>query len=239
MNPDRHSMYAWAITALLLAASLGGAWLLAGGSAAELVALIEQLETHAHARPWITAVYVAAIIAVTTSLTLPTATLLCLVSGYLFGTFTGALVALIGMLAGASITFLTVRFAVRERMRSWMSRGRRKRLLDLIERDSFYYLVAFRIIPVAPYFAVNAAGAMIRITLKRFLTATTLGLVPIILVYTSVGAGVETLVQARQFTGPQILTQPQIAVPLTALLLLLLAGAWGRIRFQRMRARRV
>ncbi|MFU8878601.1 MAG: TVP38/TMEM64 family protein, partial [Wenzhouxiangellaceae bacterium] len=194
MKPDRHSLYAWTITALLLAASLGGAWLLAGGSAAELVALIEQLETRAHARPGITAVYVAAIIAVTTATTLPTATLLCLVSGYLFGTFTGTLVALAGMLAGASITFLTVRFAVRERMRSWMSRGRRKRLLDLIERDSFYYLVAFRIIPVAPYFAINAAGAMIRITLKRFLTATTLGLVPIILVYTSVGAGVETLV---------------------------------------------
>ncbi len=238
MKPDRHSLYAWTITALLLAASLAGAWWLAGGTTADFVALIEQLESRAQARPWITAVYVVAIIAVTTSLTLPSATLLCLISGYLFGTFIGALIALAGMLAGALITFLAVRFVVRERMRSWIARGRRKRLLDLIERDSFYYLVAFRIIPVAPYFAINAAGAMIRITLQRFMIATTLGLIPIIVIYTSLGAGVETLVQARQLSGPQVLAQPAIAIPLMALLLLLLAGAWGRIRFQRMRARK-
>ena len=228
MIPDRPTLLVWGLTALLIGASALGAWLLSGENIDGLIALIERLEYRSEFRPLSTALVFGLIFALTTGLTLPTATLLCVAAGYLFGTLIGSIISMIGALSGALITFAGTRFIAGERVRNFLLRGRTRRLVHLLERDAFFYLMALRTVPVAPFFAINAAGAMIRISTRRFLLATALGLTPLVVVYVSVGAGLETLLEAGRVSGPEVLLRPRVLLPLLALLLLLVLGILAR-----------
>lgn len=238
MMPDRPTLLVWGLTALLLAATALGAWMMSGENIEGLLALVERLEYRSEYRPLSTTAVFVVIFALTTGLTLPTATLLCLAAGYLFGLTVGSIVSMAGALGGALITFVGMRFIAGERIRNFLLRGRTRRLLQLLERDAFFYLLALRVVPVAPFFAINAAGAMIRISLRRFLLATALGLVPPVLVYVSVGAGLETLLGAGRVSGPEVLLRPRVFVPLLALVLVLVLGVLARSVVLRRRRRR-
>lgn len=228
MKPDRPTLLVWGLTALLIMATAVGAWMLSGENIDGLLALIERLEFRSEYRPASTALAFALIFALTTGLTLPTATLLCLAAGYLFGVVVGSVVSMAGALGGALVTFAGMRFIAGERVRNFLLRGRTRGLVHLLERDAFFYLLALRVVPVAPFFAINAAGAMIRISARRFLLATALGLTPLVLVYVSVGAGLETLLEAGRVSGPEVLLRPRLLVPLLALALVLVGGILAR-----------
>ncbi|MDT8409777.1 MAG: VTT domain-containing protein [Wenzhouxiangellaceae bacterium] len=235
MKIDRKILMAWAVALVLVGASLVGGWLLAGESGQSWHELLGELENRSAHKPLATAALFIAAFALTTALTLPTATILCVAAGYVFGTLGGTLVSLAGALGGAMITFFSVRFLAGEKVRDFFLRGRSRHLIRLLERDSFFYLVVFRIVPVAPFFAINAAGAMIRISARRYLLATGLGLAPIVLIYSSVGAGIETVLQVGQASGPQILLQPQVFLPLLALITAVIGGMLARLAIQRRR----
>lgn len=238
MKPDRPTLLVWGLTALLVGATAVGAWMLSGENIDGLLALIERLEYRSESRPLATAAVFILIFALTTGLTLPTATLFCLVSGYLFGVATGSIVSMAGALGGALITFAGMRFIAGERVRNFLLRGRTRGLVQLLERDAFFYLLALRVVPVAPFFAINAAGAMIRISARRFALATALGLAPLVLVYVSVGAGLETLLEAGRVSGPEVLLRPRVFIPLLALLLVLVLGILARRIVLRRRRRK-
>jgi len=237
VKPDRPTLLVWGLSALLFAASALGAWILSGENTDGLLALIERLEYRSEHRPLSTTLVFGLIFALTTGLTLPTATVLCVAAGYLFGTLVGTLVSIAGALAGALITFTGTRFVAGERVRDFLLRGRTHRLVHLLERDAFYYLMALRAVPVAPFFAINAAGAMIRISARRFLLATGLGLAPIVLIYVSVGAGLEALLEAGRVNGLEVMLRPRVLAPLLALLVLLMLGIAARRIFLRRQGR--
>jgi len=237
VKPDRPTLLAWSLTAILVGASAAGAWMLTGENVDGLLALLERLEFRSEFRPFTTAVMFAAILALTTALALPTATLLCIAAGYLFGTLNGALVSMTGAMGGALITFFGIRFIAGDRIRTFLLRGRSRRLVHLLERDAFFYLIALRVVPVAPFFAINAAGALIQVSPGRFALGTALGLAPILLVYTSVGAGLDTLIEAGRATGPAILLRPRVLLPMIALVAVLLLGLAARSVFLRRRRR--
>jgi len=237
LKPDRPTLLAWGLTVILLGASVAGAWILSGKNVDGLLALLERLEYRSEFRPLATALVFGAIFALTTALTLPTATILSVAAGYLFGTLTGFLVSMAGATSGAMITFLGVRFVAGERIRGFLMRGRTHRLVRLLERNAFFYLIALRVVPVAPFFVINATGAMIRVSARRFALGTALGLAPIVLVYASVGAGLETLIQSGRTAGPEILLRPRILLPLMALIAMLLLGILTRSMFLRRRRR--
>lgn len=238
MKPDRPTLLVWGLTALLVGATAVGAWMLSGENIEGLLALIERLEYRSEFRPLSTAAVFVLIFALTSGLTLPTATLLCLAAGYLFGVMTGSIVSMLGALGGALMTFAGMRFIAGERVRNFLLRGRTRSLVHLLERDAFFYLMALRVVPVAPFFAINAAGAMIRISTRRFLLATALGLAPLVLVYVSVGAGLETLLEDGRVNGTEVLLRPRVLVPLLALLLVLVIGVFARSMVLRRRRRR-
>lgn len=224
----REAGLAWATGLLIVLASATGLFLLLRDDGQALMSLLATLEAQIRDAPLATMLAFTVLMAITTCLTLPTATVLCLSAGYLFGAFNGALLSWIGATTGAALTFLLVRFIAGERVREFFLRGRAAGLVEMIERDAFFYLMALRIVPVAPFFAVNAAGAMIRISLGRFVLATGLGLLPILAIYASVGAGVDTLVEANELDGWSLLARPQVFGPLLALAALVLTGGFTR-----------
>jgi len=162
--------------------------------------------------------------------TLPVGSLFCVVGGYFFGVGLGAAAALIGASLGATLTFLMVRYGGGRKLRERVHEGRMQELLLMLERDATWYLILLRIIPVAPFFLVNATAGLTRIGYLQFSLATLAGLAPTTLIYASIGNGLGSILQARERAGPALLLAPEVAVPLAILVLIIILSYFARRR---------
>lgn len=158
------------------------------------------------------------------TLTLPVASLFCLAGGYLFGVLVGSAAALAGACLSAALTFVLARYAGGRAVRLRLAAGRADTWLTALERDATWYLILLRIVPVAPFFAINAAAGITGVGFIHFMLTTTVGLIPITIIYASVGASLNSILEARDMLGPALLLQPQIGLPLAALATIIIAS---------------
>jgi len=157
-------------------------------------------------------------------LAMPIGSLYCLAAGYFFGIGMGAAAALLGAVLGANLTFILVRRFGGRNIRTRLESSRFKPWLVLLERDASWFLILSRIVPVAPFFAINAAAGMTRIGSWHFCWATMIGLVPTTLIYAAIGNGLGSMLEARELIGFRILFNPVVALPLLGLIILLVVG---------------
>jgi uncharacterized membrane protein YdjX (TVP38/TMEM64 family) len=96
--------------------------------------------------------------------------------------------------------------------------------------NAFFYLLALRLIPAAPFWAVNIVPALTRMPFRQFIGATCLGIIPGTAVYISVGRGFDHILAAGKTPDLGVLTSPKILLPLAGLgalsLLPILARRW-------------
>jgi uncharacterized membrane protein YdjX (TVP38/TMEM64 family) len=166
----------------------------------------------------------------------PGPAVLSMAGGFLFGPVLGGAMALASMVVGATIVFLACRTAFGD----W-SAHRAGRAVARIEagfsRDAFAYLLALRLMPVAPFFVVNLAAGLARIRLRTFVLATLVGAAPSAFIFATLGAGLGGMFRRHARLGANLLLQPQIAGPLMALAALSLAApAWRLWRTRRARS---
>ena len=116
--------------------------------------------------------------------------IMTLVGGGLFGLWLGVLINLVGATLGACISFLIARFVMGEKLKK-SSPGR---LQYVIEAEGWRFVVFSRLIPFAPFFLLNYAFGLSKVSFSQFLTATFVGIIPGVFVYTYIGyAGWEIL----------------------------------------------
>src|SRR5262245_46856037 len=137
------------------------------------------------------AVYVAAV-----SLSLPGALFLTIAGGLLFGVVVGGIAVVVAATAGATFLFLIARSA----FGSFVVRRAGPRLSKIVSgfcADAFSYLLFLRLVPVFPFFLVNLAPALVGVRLSTFVAATAIGIVPATFVFASLGAGLDSVIQAQ------------------------------------------
>lgn len=189
---------------------------------------LQAMEQLARTRPVATAAAFLVLYAAGATATLPIGSLMCLTAGYLFGFAAGSVLALAGGLGGAVLTFALVRHLAGDRWRQRILNSRGAGLMRILEEHVFYYLVVLRTIPVAPFFLVNAAAAFTAVTTPRYTLATLIGLVPTSLIFAAIGAGLGSLIEAREMAGPGLLLDARFLLPLLALATLIALTAWTR-----------
>ncbi|WP_248730246.1 MULTISPECIES: TVP38/TMEM64 family protein [Halomonadaceae] len=137
------------------------------------------------------------------------------------------LMLLIGSLGGAlGAYWLAARF--RQRM---TPKGLTKRIMTLMsERSDAFTQCAFRILPGFPHSVINYAAGLLRLPLGTFVVAALLGLGVKWAVYASAIHGALEAVESGDAFSIDVL------LPLIALTLLLLMGAWVRRRVERRRS---
>lgn len=167
--------------------------------------------------------------------TLPIGTLFCIAGGYFFGLWLGAAAALLGASLGATLTFLMVRYGGGRKLRNRVHEGKLEDLLVMLERDATWYLILLRIIPIAPFFVINAAAGLTRIGYLHFAVATAVGLIPTTLIYASIGRGLGSIMQAQEHVGPGLLLRPEVGLPLVVLALIIILSYVVRRRLIRNR----
>ncbi|MDI5920081.1 VTT domain-containing protein [Halomonas sp. LR5S13] len=162
------------------------------------------------------------IMAVTLTLGLPGSIGLWLIAPF-YPPLAATLMLTVGSVAGALGAFyLSSRFSDR-----WTPRGlTRKVMVNLEKRSDFLTQCALRVLPGFPHSVVNFAAGLLRLPLATFMLAAIIGLSVKWAVYSSAIYGALEAVEKEEAVRPDVI------LPLVALTLLLLTGAWLRRRVE-------
>lgn len=168
--------------------------------------------------------------ALSTALSLPIATLLTLIGGFLFGAIAGTAYVVGGATLGAALLFLAARSAVgtglRDRAGPWLGR-----LEDGFRQNAFSYLLFLRLIPAFPFFVVNLVPALLGMRLGPYLAATLIGILPASAIYVYAGVGLGSVLdRGEAFSLSGILTPEMTAALVGLALLSLLPVLVGKLR---------
>lgn len=135
---------------------------------------------------------------------IPGATVLTLLAGFLFDVLVGAVVVSFASSIGATLAFLTSRFLLRDLiMRSFSAQLANAR--QKLRQDGAYYLFALRLVPVFPFFVVNLIMGITPISVRSFYWVSQLGMFPATLIYTNAGARLGSIENFRDVMSPAVL----------------------------------
>lgn len=170
--------------------------------------------------------------AVIVACSLPVASFVTVVGGFLFGAWFGTLWTALGATAGAAVVFLAARTALGDRLRA--RAGSRLGRLEAEFRDNgFSYLLFLRLVPAFPFWLVNIAPAMIGMPLGRFMAATALGILPGTFAFAYFGYGLQATLRQSEHLSLRSVLSPEILIGLTLLAVLSLLPVWIKRRRHR------
>ncbi len=130
------------------------------------------------------------------TLSIPGAVYLTVTGGLLFGATGAAIASFIGATTGATLLFLMARTAFGEHLLR-RSGPLAERLAAGFREDAFHYLLFLRLVPVFPFFLVNLVPALAGVRLAPFVAATAIGIIPATIVFSLVGAGLDSVIAAQ------------------------------------------
>ena len=197
-------------------------------SLSDLAAHHEQLERFVAVHPSASHAASAALFEALVLACAPGPSVMSIAGGFLFGPFIGGAAALASVTAGSTIVFLACRTAFRE----WAARRAGPTIARIeagFSRDAFSYLLALRLMPVAPVALVNLAAGLARLRLSTFVLATLAGSIPGAFIFAGLGSGLGRLFHRHERPDLHLLTRPDIALPLMGLALLSLLPAVSRL----------
>ena len=187
-----------------------------------------ELSTLVETRPLIVlAVFFLAYVAVA-ALSIPGAAVMTLAGGAIFGLWIGLVAVSFASVAGATLAFLSSRYLFRD----WVTRrfGKRLEAVDRgLDRDGIFYLLAIRLNPVFPFFVVNLAMGLTRISALKFALVSQIGMLPATFVYVNAGTQLGRLDSLSEIASPQLIG---------SLVLLSLLPIFGKVAADFIRRRR-
>ncbi|MCB1376995.1 MAG: TVP38/TMEM64 family protein [Alphaproteobacteria bacterium] len=138
------------------------------------------------------AVYVAVV-----AFSLPGAAAMSIIGGFLFGWMTSVPVTIAAATAGAVIVFQIVKTsfgtALAERAGPLV-----QKLSHGFAADAFNYLLFLRLVPLFPFFMVNAVAGLCSVRLKTFVAATVIGIIPGSIAFAYLGTGLGSVIDAQK-----------------------------------------
>jgi uncharacterized membrane protein YdjX (TVP38/TMEM64 family) len=172
----------------------------------------------------------AAIYFLTKAAFLPTGPLLTAAGGLLLGITATTIAGTAGGALAATLLYVLADLGI--------GRGLRARAFPFIERVGagfrrygFSYLVALRLLPVAPFWVGCLVPAILGVRFGTYLLATLVGSLPSVFLYASLGHGLGRILDQGGATSLDAFSRFDIVGPLFGLAALSLAPVlWGRLR---------
>jgi uncharacterized membrane protein YdjX (TVP38/TMEM64 family) len=185
--------------------------------------------------------YIAAV-----ALSLPGAWWFTALGGLLFGWKLGGTLAVLAATTGACLVFLAARTSFADVL---VAKGGAtlQKLAAGFRRESFFYLLTLRLIPLFPFWLVNLAAALVGVRLAPFAGATLVGILPGTFAFATAGAGLDAVIDKQEAAqtacraagqaecplaiGVRDLVTPEIVAATVGLGLLSLAAVIAKRRF--------
>jgi len=151
---------------------------------------------------------------------IPGALWMSIAGGYLFGTAIAAALIVAAATLGATGVFLAARTILGDGWRQRCDQGSLGRLATWLRDNAFSGLVVLRLLPVFPFWLVNLAPAALGVSLRIYVLATLLGVIPGSIVFASLGNGLDHLLAQGKTPDLSLIRDPQILGPLLGLAVL-------------------
>ena len=145
------------------------------------------------------------------ALSVPGASLLTMTGGFLFGPWLGTACAVTGATTGATIVFLAARAGLAGlpgRAGPWV-----RRFEAGFRANGLYYLLVVHLIPLIPFWLVNLVAGALGLRLWVFVLGTFCGIIPLALVYASLGDDLGMLLESGRSPDLAILFRPSVLLP--------------------------
>lgn len=129
---------------------------------------------------------------VVVALSIPGATVMTIIGGFLFGKLIGTGAVVISATLGATILFISAKLASQEILAKktgpWIDKMKKG-----FKENAFFYLLTLRLIPLFPFVIINVMAAFFQIPLGTFVVATFVGILPGSFVYLSIGEALKDI----------------------------------------------
>jgi uncharacterized membrane protein YdjX (TVP38/TMEM64 family) len=193
--------------------------------------LVDFVSEHA---VWAALVYIGLYVA-NTAFSLPSATLLTLVGGFLFGAVVATAYTVIGATIGATVVFLIAKTSLGDQLRA-RTGGALKKMEEGFRANALSYMLVLRLIPLFPFFVVNLVPAFLGVRPRIFVIGTFLGIIPGTFVYSLAGEGLGSLLAAgEEFSAGSVLTPQVIGAFVGLAVLSLLPVVYKKIKARKSR----
>jgi uncharacterized membrane protein YdjX (TVP38/TMEM64 family) len=138
------------------------------------------------------------------ALSLPVALIMTLTAGVIFGVLWGTTLAVTASTLGATLAFLVSRILLHDYIQGKF--GENLAIINNgIRRDGALYLFTLRVVPVFPFFVINAVMGLTPMRTVIFAAITLVGTVPITLIVTNAGKQLAKIESAGDIFSLQLI----------------------------------
>ncbi len=150
----------------------------------------------------------------------PFASLLSMINGFLFGTWIGGIISILGGTIGAFGIFLIAKFFFLDLIKkNFLSKY--SFIENYFNKNDLELMILIRIIPAAPFFIQNLILAGLGADNKKFFFTTLLGLAPWSFIFGSIGQGLEEIFINKTDLGFSLVAQPEYLIPIGLIVFLI------------------
>ena len=151
----------------------------------------------------------------------PFASLLSMINGFLFGTWIGGTISIVGGTIGALGVFLIAKFFFLDFIkRKFLNKY--SHIEDYFNKNDLELMMLIRIVPGIPFFLQNLILAGLGAHNKKFLYTTLIGLAPWSFIFGSVGQGLEEIFINKTELNFSLIVQPEYLIPLFFIVFLII-----------------
>lgn len=138
---------------------------------------------------------------ISTALSLPGGLILSLAMGLIFGRWAGTVLIVLAATLGATLVFLAARYLFADMARKRIG-GLAQKINEGFTKDAFNYLLFLRLVPLFPFWLVNLAPAFTNVSLKTYVTATAIGILPGTFVFANLGQNLGRISSTKDLLTP-------------------------------------
>ena len=138
-----------------------------------------------------------------------------ILSGFIFGKWTGTLIVALGLSVGATILYIFANYFLKELIKDKFL-SRYKNLEIKFKKSEFIYLLVYRFIGGIPFAISNVLPCIFNVKILNFFFATIIGIIPSLFLVCSIGSGIEKIID-ENIKAPgflEIISTKEIYLPL-------------------------
>ena len=143
----------------------------------------------------------------------PFASLLSMINGFLFGTWIGGTISLIGGTLGAFGIFIIAKIFFSDFIKNKFL-NKYSYIENYFNKNDLELMTLIRIVPAAPFFIQNLILAGLGANNKKFFFTTLFGLAPWSFIFGSIGQGLEEIFINKTDLSFSLIVQPEYLIPL-------------------------
>ena len=143
----------------------------------------------------------------------PFASLLSMINGFLFGTWIGGTISLIGGALGAFGIFIIAKNFFSDFIKNKFL-NKYSYIENYFNKNDLELMTLIRIIPGVPFFAQNLILAGLAANNKKFFFTTLFGLAPWSFIFGSIGQGLEEIFINKTALSFSLVAQPEYLIPI-------------------------